>query len=242
AIALLNLGRVTLATDNLSQAQDFLERALSIHRSVSGSFGVVVAQYFLGQVMLGRREYTSAVTHFHEAFHGFEKAGDVASAARSLEGLAGSVVIRRPDSATRFLGVAMALRERVGHPPDRADRCISERAVTAARIALGEQAFSAAWEAGLQIAWDDLPAEISALVDTLAIFPPVSLRETQHGLSPREQEVLHLVVEGSSNRAIADLLSVSERTVESHVSHILHKLNLESRTAAVSFAVRHGLV
>jgi len=41
---------------------------------------------------------------------------------------------------------------------------------------------------------------------------------------------------------MADLLSVSERTVESHVSHILHKLNLESRTAAMAFAVRHGLV
>ena len=242
AIALLNLGRVTLATNNLSQAQDFLEHALSIHRSVLGSFGVVVAQYFLGQVMLGRREYTSAVTHFHEAFHGFEKAGDVVSAARSLEGLAGSVVTRRPDSAIKFLSVATVLRERVGHPPDRADRCISERAVAAAQIALGEQAFSAAWEAGRQIAWDDLPAEINALVDTLAISPPVSSRETQHGLSPREQEVLQLMVEGSSNRAIADFLSVSERTAESHVSHILHKLNLESRTAAMAFAVRHGLV
>lgn len=242
AIALLNLGRVTLATNNLSQAQDFLEHALSIHRSVLGSFGVVVAQYFLGQVMLGRREYTSAVTHFHEAFHGFEKAGDVVSAARSLEGLAGSVVTTRPDSAIKFLSVATVLRERVGHPPDRADRCISERAVAAARIALGEQAFSAAWEAGRQIAWDDLPAEINALVDTLAISPPLSQGETQHGLSPREQEVLQLMVEGSSNRTIADLLSVSERTAESHVSHILHKLNLESRTAAMAFAVRHGLV
>lgn len=61
------------------------------------------------------------------------------------------------------------------------------------------------------------------------------------GLTRREQEVLRLLTEGRSNRAIADALSLSERTVEAHVLHILAKLRLESRTAAATWAVRHGL-
>ncbi len=52
---------------------------------------------------------------------------------------------------------------------------------------------------------------------------------------------LRLLAEGRSNRAIADILSLSERTVENHVFHILTKLELESRAAAAAYAVRHGL-
>jgi non-specific serine/threonine protein kinase len=59
-------------------------------------------------------------------------------------------------------------------------------------------------------------------------------------LTLREMEVLHLVAEGRSNRVIADRLSISERTVENHVHHILDKLGLDSRTAAATWAVRHG--
>jgi DNA-binding NarL/FixJ family response regulator len=61
------------------------------------------------------------------------------------------------------------------------------------------------------------------------------------GLTRREHQVLRLLAEGRSNRAIAEVLSLSERTIENYVLHVLTKLNLESRTAAAAFAVRHGL-
>jgi DNA-binding NarL/FixJ family response regulator len=54
--------------------------------------------------------------------------------------------------------------------------------------------------------------------------------------------VLRLVVEGKSDREIAAALFLSRRTVESHVLHILTKLNADSRTGAAIHAVRHGLV
>jgi DNA-binding NarL/FixJ family response regulator len=54
-------------------------------------------------------------------------------------------------------------------------------------------------------------------------------------------QVLKLLADGRSNRAIARTLSLSERTVENHVQHILVKLDVESRTAAAMHAVRHGL-
>lgn len=60
-------------------------------------------------------------------------------------------------------------------------------------------------------------------------------------LSDREREVLVLLAQGSSNRDIADKLSITEGTVKNHVSNILAKLQAENRTQAADIARRHGL-
>ena len=59
-------------------------------------------------------------------------------------------------------------------------------------------------------------------------------------LTEREGEILRLVAQGLSNRAIAEQLVVSERTVRSHVSTILQKLHLHSRTQAALYALKEG--
>lgn len=61
-------------------------------------------------------------------------------------------------------------------------------------------------------------------------------------LTEREIEVLQLVAQGQSNREVAELLTISEATVRTHVSNILSKLNLCSRTQAALYALREGLV
>jgi len=53
--------------------------------------------------------------------------------------------------------------------------------------------------------------------------------------------VLQHVAAGRSNRQIVDHLSLSERTVENHVLHVLTKLDLPARTVAAGWAIRHGL-
>jgi len=54
--------------------------------------------------------------------------------------------------------------------------------------------------------------------------------------------VIDLVAKGKTNRAIAEELSISERTVDRHVSNILLKLELPSRSAATAYAYRHHLL
>jgi DNA-binding NarL/FixJ family response regulator len=61
-------------------------------------------------------------------------------------------------------------------------------------------------------------------------------------LTAREKEVLILVAEGRSNKDIADHLVISERTARTHVSHLLAKMGLSSRTQAALLAVKEGLV
>jgi DNA-binding CsgD family transcriptional regulator len=60
-------------------------------------------------------------------------------------------------------------------------------------------------------------------------------------LSPREIEVLALVARGRTNAEIAAALCLSERTIHRHVSNILTKLDVRSRTSAATYAVHHGL-
>nr|WP_167307704.1 response regulator transcription factor [Streptomyces tendae] len=60
-------------------------------------------------------------------------------------------------------------------------------------------------------------------------------------LTEREREVLGLIADGRSNREIARALVLSEKTVKTHVSNILMKLDLADRTQAALWAVRHGM-
>jgi DNA-binding NarL/FixJ family response regulator len=64
----------------------------------------------------------------------------------------------------------------------------------------------------------------------------------EQSLTERELFVLRLVASGASNQEIADKLTISINTVKSHIKNILEKLQLENRTQAATYAVKHGLV
>jgi two-component system, NarL family, response regulator NreC len=62
------------------------------------------------------------------------------------------------------------------------------------------------------------------------------------GLTEREQEILAHLAEGASNEAIADTLSISQKTVSRHRENIMRKLNLHSRADLVKYAIRKGII
>jgi DNA-binding NarL/FixJ family response regulator len=101
----------------------------------------------------------------------------------------------------------------------------------------------------------ELSAEISDpalrdhfLAQALALFPPtrsISARQEEKrkfgGLTERERQVAAFIAQGKSNREIAKVLFVGERTIETHVSNILSKLGFEARTQIAAWAADKGL-
>lgn len=81
-------------------------------------------------------------------------------------------------------------------------------------------------------------AERSFSVDESQTIDPKVIES----LTRREREVLQLMAEGKSNRAIGEFLFISEKTVKNHVSSILQKLNVQDRTQAVVISIKNGWV
>ena len=77
-----------------------------------------------------------------------------------------------------------------------------------------------------------------AVVETGVRINPVE----DNPLTRREEEVLRLMVEGKSNKVIAEYLFISEKTVKNHVSSILQKMSVEDRTQAVIGSIKNGWV
>jgi DNA-binding NarL/FixJ family response regulator len=80
------------------------------------------------------------------------------------------------------------------------------------------------------------PSVATRLVDAIAAAPADRPR-----LTPREEEVLALIARGLSNKRIAFQLGLSEKTVKTHVAHVLSKLGVADRTQAAVYAVRAGI-
>ena len=74
------------------------------------------------------------------------------------------------------------------------------------------------------------------------LMQAVSAPESPEALTERETEVLRLLAQGKANKEIARSLNISEKTVKVHVSNILSKLGVQSRTQATLYAIRVGLV
>ncbi len=126
------------------------------------------------------------------------------------------------------LWAAVALRSRV--------RAVLPREATAAEIVAAVEGAAA----GLVVLHPDTAevalAALASVPMTAAIDAPAQV------LTPREIEVLHMLAEGLGNKTVARRLGISEHTVKFHVGSIFSKLNVSSRTEAVTVGVRQGLV
>lgn len=114
----------------------------------------------------------------------------------------------------------------------------SERELAAARSALEALANNVAEEPLRRSFLQNAQAQVPAS------RPPSAARRVKGqfgGLTTREREVARLIARGKSNRAIAQELTLSERTVTTHVANILAKLGFSSRVEIAAWAVRSGL-
>ena len=84
------------------------------------------------------------------------------------------------------------------------------------------------------------PRAVAALIREFIERGPEGIPEDP--LSPRETEVVKLIAEGLTSRAIGEVLTITEKTVERHRSNILEKLGMHDRVALTRYAIRRGLV
>ncbi len=87
-----------------------------------------------------------------------------------------------------------------------------------------------------------LHPDITETLFSTTTFSPLESTHSVDPLTPREIQVLNQLANGLTNKAIAQALNISEHTVKFHISAILSKLNVSSRTEAVSVGIRTGLV
>jgi DNA-binding CsgD family transcriptional regulator len=139
----------------------------------------------------------------------------------------------RPEQAAHVWGAAEALEEAVGAVSEvHLDYTLE---LEAARTSLGEHAFAAAWANGRGLTLDQAVGE--ALMDQ-----PAPRSADPEALTAREREVVALLAGGCTNRQIAEVLLIGERTVETHVGNVLAKLGLASRVLVGPWAAEHGIV
>jgi len=85
------------------------------------------------------------------------------------------------------------------------------------------------------------PTVMRKLMNQVAALPSQPAPSPADDLTEREREVLRLVAEGLSNREIGEKLVISEKTVKTHISSLLSKLDLEDRTRLAIYAIKNGL-
>ena len=167
---------------------------------------------------------------------------DQSGIAGALDSIAGVAAGRgQLERAARLLGAADALRDAIGLRVG--PHYVRGRQVrTDLRSKMDRETFAAAWEAGQALSWERAVAEArEVLADALSPRESTN-RGSPAGLTPREREVLRLLVEGRSDKEIAAALFVGPRTVQTHVANLFAKLGVNARAEAAAVAVRRGFV
>ncbi|MFL5759813.1 MAG: ATP-binding protein [Thermomicrobiales bacterium] len=243
ALALGNHAYLSLLKGDVVGAVPLLDEALTILHETGYASGVAL--------VLGQRAYAAlaagdlglAARLFTESISAARSIAFARAELGAIAGLAGVAAARGElERAARLLGAVEAAHEarassrRIAHAPH------AELIAADVRGRLGKSAYGTARSAGRSMSFD------AALADALRLaasaVAPLTRRQTEQGfgLTARERDVLRLLVQGQSDKGIADALFIGTRTIETHVSNLLAKLGAHNRAEAAALAVREGLV
>jgi non-specific serine/threonine protein kinase len=255
AWARTNLGRIAHILGDDRLAQIYYAESLAAFRELGHRRDIAQVYLDLGRVARTQGDAAQAREYYIESLTVFGDLRDKELIPECLEGIAGlASEAEQPVQAARLFGAAETLRESAGVPLPPVHRAAYERDLAAARAALDERAWRTAWAEGRAllmqqaiVAAEQTLGEAEATATARQSEPPPASPPTKRAsdlastLTARERQVLALIAQGHTNRAIADALVIAERTAEIHVSNILAKLGVSSRTQAAAYAVAHGL-
>ncbi|HEV2124748.1 MAG TPA: tetratricopeptide repeat protein [Chloroflexota bacterium] len=252
ARALQYLGEAARVGGDYVLARRLYEESLTLYRALGHRNTAASVVHNLGYVAQHEGNLRLGASCFAEALAVHVEHGDRRNIGHCLGGLAGMAgLLGYPEQAAQLFGAADNVLAKAGASMFFVDRLDYDHNKAAVRALLGEPPFDTALVAGKALVLDEALAEAGRVAAAVA---PVrtqastttpatsSLPATDwHGLTARERDVLRLLVDGRTDREIAETLCISPRTVGVHVTNILGKLAVGTRTAAAAHAVRHGL-
>jgi DNA-binding NarL/FixJ family response regulator len=237
-----NVGMQAFHLGEIEAAERWLTEAVALFRQEGLRFGAAFALTNLAEIALARGDLARAAALWHDWVG--HLSGNVVRLPHVLRGLAEiAAASGQTRWAARLLGAEEAHREQIASTLMPSQVVGYEQTVEDVRAALGEVAFAAAWAEGRRLSAEEAQAEAVRVADAIATAPAPQRPPAgdDHGLTPRELDVLRLLAAGHSDRQIAAALSISRKTAGNHVSSILAKLGVGGRTAAAALAVRRGL-
>jgi non-specific serine/threonine protein kinase len=252
-LVLFHLGIVAWGQGDRERAGGLLNEALAVQRAAGDlAYGAAESLAFLGLFACEQGDFPRSVDLQRESLSLHLEMSSKEVLAVNLANVAMlAVATKRPAAAARLFGAAVGQREAIDNPFKLPERAVYDRAIDAARSVLRDGDFAAAWDAGRALSLAEAVAEAFAALDEIgsqattgapSSRPAPTAPGTYASLTARELEVLRLLVEGHSDREIAEALFISPRTAQGHVARIFTKLNVSTRTAAAVTAVQAGLV
>jgi len=238
-----NLGYYELSVDDLDAARRHLAESLDIARALNARSDIVYGTFNFGLAEYLGGSPGAAETLFAESLDLARRIGMKAHMAYALLGLA--LADRGgagPGWSARLHGAADQALADLGHALEPLESRLAGLDRERLRAAMGDGAFDAEYAAGRTLGLAQVAASLGRTDAAAGRARVAASGEAVTVLTPRELDVLKLVVQGLSNADIARRLVLSEHTVHRHLANILRKLNLSSRAAAAAWGVRTGLV
>jgi predicted ATPase/DNA-binding CsgD family transcriptional regulator len=234
------LCRVASAQGQPDLAAQYAEEALLMFREVGHPVGSATALSRLAELARGRGEDQRAASAYQEALRIYAVAGDEWLITLPLAGLADLAAAHdQVPAAAKLVRFLDAFADGIGAPLLSAARICRDRAMRGLTAHLGDTTSAALLGSGQPVSVDE------AISIAAAITVPTRYEHRRAGarmLTAREQEVLRLMAGMHTDKEIAEALSLSRRTVSGHVTHILAKLDVETRRAAVARSRELGLL
>jgi non-specific serine/threonine protein kinase len=245
AYAQQGLGGLAADRGDLDAAKAFFTASRDAFEQAADHRSGAWARVDLGRISVRSGEVATAARWFTEALVWFRDLGDQWSSALVLADVAElALELGRALEAARLLGAADGLRASTGGEPPPPQAAQRQRILNAIQALATEGDVTGTITAGQRLGLDGSVAEALALLALAHGYTRAddARPSSVAGLTIRETEVLRLLAQGLSDREIAETLFLSPRTVEWHVTHVLDKLGVQTRTAAAAAAIRLSLV
>jgi DNA-binding CsgD family transcriptional regulator len=238
-----NLGTLAYIAGDYELSQEWFEESLAAARAVGDKRVLAGALHHLADLALARGNPGAAAAGYCESLAVSEGLKDRWGVARSLEGCAAVLLAEaRPEAAFELCTLADALLDSLGVHRAPADQVAYERLLVAID---NERGVVRPGTRGRRPRVPDLKLAVARARELLGARSVARAADDDYSdrepdlLSPREREVAGLVARGLKNREIAAELMIAERTADTHVSNVLGKLGLKTRSQIAVWVAEH---